>query len=258
MLTKINMFKVFSSCTSLAKHLSQEIHSAIAAKPKITLGLATGSTMLPIYQQLVQLYEKQPINLNEVTTFNLDEYLGLGPDHPQSYNYFMREHLFNHLPFKANLNHLPQGLCTDIPAQCAEYQTKIAAAGGIDIQLLGIGSNGHIGFNEPNTPFNSTTHLVELTEKTRQDNGRFFTNLAEVPTQAITLGLSEINQAKQVYLVITGKHKAEISAKLFACEVNENLPASILKNHPNAHIYLDLEAASLLPAKVQQDLLQAD
>lgn len=241
------MFKVFSSCTGLAKHLSQEIHAAIAAKPKITLGLATGSTMLPIYQQLVHLCQSQPINLNEVTTFNLDEYLGLGPDHPQSYNYFMREHLFKHLPLKTNLTHLPQGLCTDIPAQCEEYQAKIASAGGIDIQLLGIGSNGHIGFNEPFTPFSSTTHLVELTEKTRQDNGRFFANQDEVPTQAITLGLSEIMQAKKVYLVITGEHKAAIANKLFDCPIEESLPASILKQHPNAHIYLDAAAAKGLP-----------
>lgn len=238
------MFKVFASPQALAQQLSQEIYAALAAQPKLTLGLATGSTMLPLYQQLVKLHLAQPLNLSQVTTFNLDEYLGLGPDHPQSYHYFMQEHLFSQLPFNPSLTHLPYGLCTDIPAQCAEYQAKIAAAGGIDIQLLGIGSNGHIGFNEPATPFDSKAHLVELTEKTRQDNGRFFANKNEVPTQAITLGLDDIMQAKKVYLVITGEHKAAIAQRLFESQVSEDLPASILKNHPNAQVYLDAAAAA--------------
>lgn len=249
------MFTIFPDEQALAKQLSQELYTSLAQQPKLSLGLATGSTMLPIYQELIQLHRTQPLDLTQLTTFNLDEYLGLSPDHPQSYNYFMHQHLFKYLPLTTEQTHLPQGLCTDVEAQCAAYRAKIAAVGGIDIQLLGIGSNGHIGFNEPLTPFDSITHIAHLTAKTRQDNSRFFTNQAEVPTRAITLGLSEISQAKKVYLVITGQHKATISAKLFASQVTETLPASILKQHSNAHIYLDAAAASQLPEEVQAQLL---
>lgn len=251
------MFSIFKNEQELAKELSLELYKSIESNPKIILGLATGSTMLPVYQEFINLYNNNPLDLSSITTFNLDEYIGLDPKHNQSYNYFMQENLFKHLPtLNISNTHLPLGNCEDVNKQCLEYNELIKKSGGIDIQLLGIGGNGHIGFNEPKTPFSSTTHVVELTEKTKIDNGRFFEDINEVPSEAITMGLSEINEAKKVYLVITGKHKAQIVKKLYDSEITEDLPASILKNHPNVSIYLDSQAASLLPQDVQKELLR--
>lgn len=241
---------------AIADYVTTRLIQLIQKKPNAVLGLATGSTMEPIYEQFCRQVAKQDVNVSELTTFNLDEYIGLGADHPQSYHYYMRQYLFNRLAFAQHRTFLPDGLCGDLQEQCERYSRLILEAGGIDLQLLGIGSNGHIGFNEPGTPFASRTHVVALSEQTRIDNGRFFDSMDEVPTQAITLGLQDIFEAKEIVLVATGTNKAQVMADLYHSPVDEAMPASIVKAHPHAMIIVDEAAAALLPAGACKPLLQ--
>lgn len=246
------MFLVFPDPQAIANHLSALFIAKIQAKPNSVFGLATGSTMEPIYARFAQQAREQSLDLSQVTTFNLDEYVGLAADHPQSYNYYMHQHLFDLVGFDEQRLFLPDGKCADIQEQCERYSQHIRLAGGLDIQLLGVGSNGHIGFNEPNTSFDSRTHVVGLSERTRIDNGRFFENKDEVPTQAITMGILDIMEAKEVILVATGEHKAQVMADYWNSPVSESMPASILKQHPRPLIIVDEAAASLLPAQACQ------
>lgn len=241
------MYYVFNSPAAIAEHLSQQLLELISNKPDATLGLATGSTMEPVYAELLSQLKQQPVDLTQLTTFNLDEYIGLAADHPQSYNYYMHQHLFDALQLNAQQVHLPDGLCGNCDLECSSYSADIAAAGGLDFQLLGVGSNGHIGFNEPGTAFDSRTHVVELSEKTRIDNGRFFDNPDEVPTRAITMGIRDILDAREIVLVATGAHKAETMNLFYRTPADPKMPATALKLHPNVRIYLDQEAASRLP-----------
>lgn len=241
-------FYTFATAQHLAQHLAQELLTLIARKPKAVLGLATGSTMEPVYAEILRQNLANPVNVQQLSTFNLDEYLGLAPEHPHSYNYYMHQHLFHGLGLAKHQVHLPQGNCADPDLECANYTAAIAAAGGLDFQLLGIGGNGHIGFNEPGTAFDTPTHCVELTAQTREDNSRLFDNPAEIPSHALTMGMAEIMQAKEVVLVITGAHKADIAAALATSQPCPALPASALKQHPNARVYLDAAAASQLQA----------
>ncbi|MDY0073884.1 MAG: glucosamine-6-phosphate deaminase [Thauera sp.] len=234
----------------LAKTVAQQLHRQILSRPHSTLGLATGGTMESVYASFCA--QATALQLDGLTTFNLDEYLGLNPDHPQSYHFYMAQHLFGKLPFGHGKTHFPCGRDTDLDAKCERYSAAIQASGGIDLQLLGIGTNGHIGFNEPGTAFDSRTHVVKLTEQTRIDNSRFFEHLDEVPAYAVTMGLQDIMDAKEVILVATGKQKAAIIAQLLSGEVTESLPASILYHHPNAVVYVDQEAASELPPDQQR------
>ncbi len=229
------MYKIFDTVDEVSRYTAQRLLAKIKAAPTAVLGLATGSTMEPVYAQMLK------------DTFNLDEYMGLSAQHPQSYNYYMYQHLFNQLNIPAQNVHLPDGLACDVDTACQAYSNAIEAMGGLDLQLLGIGSNGHIGFNEPQTSFNSRTHIVELSEQTRIDNGRFFDDQNEVPTHAITMGIQDILNAKEIILVATGSNKTEIMAQLFASAIDEALPASALKQHKNLTIVLDREAAALLP-----------
>lgn len=241
------MYKIFDTVDEVSHYTAQRLLDKIKALPSAVLGLATGSTMEPVYAQLIQCIQHAPLDLSRLTTFNLDEYIGLSAQHPQSYNHYMYQHLFNQLNIPAQNVHLPDGLTTDIEATCQAYSQAISNRGGLDLQLLGIGTNGHIGFNEPKTCFNSRTHVVELSEQTRIDNGRFFSDQTEVPTHAVTMGIQDILEAKEVILVATGKNKADIMAKLFSSPIDEELPASALKKHNNLTIVLDREAAALLP-----------
>lgn len=241
------MYKIFDTVDEVSHYTAQRLLDKIKALPSAVLGLATGSTMEPVYAQLIKYIQHAPLDLSRLTTFNLDEYIGLSAQHPQSYNHYMYQHLFNQLNIPAQNVHLPDGLTTDIEATCQAYSQAISNRGGLDLQLLGIGTNGHIGFNEPKTCFNSRTHVVELSEQTRIDNGRFFSDQTEVPTHAVTMGIQDILEAKEVILVATGKNKAEIMAKLFNSPIDEELPASALKKHNNLTIVLDREAAALLP-----------
>lgn len=248
------MFYMYPDPQTIADHVSARFISLIQKKPQIVLGLATGSTMEPIYERLITQVIDQKIDVSQLTTFNLDEYIGLGPDHPQSYHYYMRQHLFDRLAFAKQHTFLPDGLCDDLQQQCQQYAAQIKKVGGIDIQLLGIGSNGHIGFNEPGTSFSSRTHVVDLSEQTRIDNGRFFDCKDEVPTQAITLGLQDINEARKIILVATGANKAQVMADLYYSPVDESMPASIVKQHPDAIIIVDQAAAQLLPQEAVQPM----
>src|SRR5690625_3214286 len=168
------MYHIFDTHQAVADFVAQRMLNQILTKPDACLGLATGSTMEPIYQRLIQLLEKNAPSLSQLTTFNLDEYVGLGKSHPQSYYYYMRHHLFSHVSIPEERIHLPNGKAADLDAECQRYTAAIRAAKGMDYQLLGVGTNGHIGFNEPGTSFNSITHVVDLTEQTRTDNSRFF------------------------------------------------------------------------------------
>ncbi len=240
------MFFVFPSPAAIADHLSQHLIDLLRNKPACRLGLATGSTMEPIYARLLEHMQENSLDLSGVTTFNLDEYIGLPASHPQSYNQYMHQHLFNRMCLANDQIHLPDGMCTNLEDECQSYSASIAR-GGLDFQLLGIGTNGHIGFNEPGTPFDSLTHVIELSENTRQDNSRFFDNPADMPTHAITMGIQDILNAKEVVLVATGEHKADVMVELYRSPADPAMPASALKLHPNARIYLDQAAAAKLP-----------
>lgn len=241
------MFYVFPTPQAIAQYVSELLIKQIKTKPNSTLGLATGSTMLPVYKKFVEQVKQENLDLSEIRTFNLDEYLGLAPEHEQSYHYFMQENLFKHVGLDSKQTHLPNGLAENMSKECRVYSEALDEA-KLDVQLLGIGTNGHIGFNEPYTSFDSLTHVIELSENTRKDNSRFFDNVKDMPTHAITMGLADIMSAREVILVVTGKHKAEIMAQLFHSPVTEAMPASVLKQHHNILILMDEEAASLIPA----------
>ena len=249
----LTMYKIFETVDEVSRYTAQRLLEIIQTAPKAVLGLATGSTMEPVYAQLLDDMQRSPTDVSQLTTFNLDEYIGLSAEHPQSYNFYMYQHLVNHLHLPAANVHLPDGLAHSIDQACQAYSAAIQAMGGLDLQLLGIGSNGHIGFNEPHTCFNSRTHVVELSEQTRIDNGRFFTNQNETPTHAITMGILDILEAKEIILVATGANKTNIMAQLFESAIDESLPASALKQHPNLTIVMDSEAAALLPKQAYKN-----
>lgn len=228
----------------IVQRVADEITALIKEKPHCVLGLATGSTPVGVYDELIRRYQKGLISFQEVKTYNLDEYVGLSGNDPQSYRYFMNNVFFNHIDIKMANTHVPNGVHKE--ESIALYDEAIDRDGGIDFQILGIGRNGHIAFNEPGTSFQSTVHIVHLDEKTRKDNARFFENEEDVPTEAITMGLASIMKAKRIVLLSFGKNKAEAIAKLFLEIENENLPASILKRHNNVIIYCDKDSVSLL------------
>ncbi len=214
-------------------------------KPDAVLGLATGSTPLGLYARLAALYRAGELSFRRATSFNLDEYVGLPATHDQSYRYFMEHNLFSHVDLPAERTHVPSGLDVS-DAALAGYDAAIEAAGGIDLQLLGLGGNGHIGFNEPGTPFGLGTHVVELTARTRQDNARFFASLDEVPTHAATMGVKTVMHARAILLLAFGSAKAEAVRAALTGPVTEEVPASVLQLHPDVTVICDEEAAKLL------------
>lgn len=240
------MFYVFPTPAAIAEYVSEQMVQRICHQNKVVLGLATGSTMKPVYDRLIDKLKQQAVNLDGVYCFNLDEYVGLAADHPQSYTTYMQEYLYDHLPFVPGQLFMPPGFRQPSTQECLDFSACIQQLGGIDLQLLGIGTNGHIGFNEPGTPFDDRTHVVRLSAQTRADNSRFFDDKSEMPTEAVTLGLQDIMDAKEILLIATGAHKAKIMAELQSCSVDERLPASILKTHPNTKILLDEAAAQYL------------
>ena len=221
------------------------IKELLQKKPNATLGLATGSSPVGLYQNLIKFYENGEISFKDVTTYNLDEYCELPRSHPESYYSFMHRNLFNHVDIKEENINIPCSEGSDLEALCKEYNDKLNAA-SVDLQLLGIGANGHIGFNEPNTPFTQETFVVELTEKTRKDNQRFFNSLDEVPTHAMTMGIANIMRAKTLLMVISGANKADAVKKLVSGVITEEFPASILNNHNDVIVIVDEEAAQLI------------
>lgn len=249
------MLQIFRDPSSIADVVSNILVERIRSKPEVVLGLATGATMEPVYARFVEKARQQRVDVSRLTSFNLDEYVGLSGDHPKSYSSYMHEHLFKHLPFDRSRLHLPDGLAQDLDEHSREYSNRVQHSGGIELQLLGVGSNGHIGFNEPGTPFDSRCHVVRLSERTRRDNSRFFEGNAVVPEFAITMGMTEIMQAREILLLATGESKAHIIAEWYRREVTEAVPFTVLKRHPKAKIILDEAAASLLPEHVQRTLM---
>lgn len=215
------------------------------AKPKAVLGLATGSTPIGIYEELVKLYAKQHIRFREATSFNLDEYVGLPETHEQSYHAYMQQHLFAHVDLPAEQANIPNGNTADLVQECLRYNALLEHAKQIDLQLLGLGHNGHIGFNEPNHALVAGTHIVELREETRIANARYFNSLAEVPTHAVTMGIGTILKAKSILLVVRGTEKAHIVHEALTGPITTENPASLLQTHPNLIVMLDAEAGAL-------------
>ena len=230
---------------AIAKIAADYYETLISEKPDCVLGLATGSTPIPLYRELIAREKAGKIDFRKVRSVNLDEYIGLEPTHPQSYRYFMQENLFDHISIDPNNTNVPSGVSEDLEATCLAYEKKIEELGGIDLQLLGIGHDGHIGFNEPCDEFPKITHEVVLEEITRQANKRFFNSIDEVPTKAVTMGIGTVMKADMVLLIATGKGKAEIVRKSFFGPVTPQVPASILQFHPNAVVLVDEAAYSL-------------
>ncbi len=231
----------------LSKVAGEIMLHQIKEKPNCVLGLATGSSPVGLYQYLIDAYKKGEVSFKNVKTYNLDEYCDLPREHPESYYSFMHTNLFNHVDIEEENVHLPSSLGKDLQKNCQEYSDALNKV-TVDLQLLGIGANGHIGFNEPGTSFESETLVVTLTEKTRKDNARFFDNdINQVPTHAITMGIKNIMNAKSVLLVASGKNKAEAIYQLVNGPVTEEFPASALKKHPGVvTVVADEEACSLL------------
>ena len=228
----------------MSRKAANIISAQIIMKPDCVLGLATGSTPIGTYKQLVEWYNKGDLDFSEVTSVNLDEYKGLSRDNDQSYYYFMNENLFSHVNIRRERTHLPNGMEPDSEKACAEYNAVIASVGGIDLQLLGLGHNGHIGFNEPADSFELETHCVDLTESTIEANKRFFASYDDVPKQAYTMGIKTIMQAKKVLVVVSGKDKAAIVTEAFFGPVTPRVPASILQLHSDAIVIADEAALS--------------
>lgn len=239
------MKPVVVSAEEAAVRAAELYRALLRRKPDAVLGLATGSTPLGLYAQLVALYRAGEISFAQATSFNLDEYVDLPPTHDQSYRYFMEKNLFSQIDLPQARIHVPSGLDVS-EAALAAYDEAIEAAGGIDLQLLGLGGNGHIGFNEPGTPFALGTHVVALTERTRRDNARFFASLDEVPTHAATMGVRTVMHARAILLLAFGRAKAEALAAALTGPVTPDVPASVLQLHPDVTVFCDKEAAALL------------
>ena len=234
---------IIDSAQNIAAMAAQQYVALLKRKPNALLGGATGSTPLGLYAELVRLNKAGEISFKDASSFNLDEYVGLDGTHDQSYRYFMDHNLFDHIDIDKSRTRVPSGIDVSDPAA---YDKEIEAAGGVDLQLLGIGNNGHIGFNEPGTPFGSLTHIVELTESTREANKRFFKSIDEVPTHAVTMGVKTVMQARSIILMAIGPAKAPIMKEMLQGPVTENVPASVLQLHPDVTVYMDYEAAKLL------------
>lgn len=222
------------------------ISAQVIIKPKCVLGLATGSTPIGTYKQLVEWYKKGDVDFSEVTTVNLDEYKGLSPENDQSYRYFMNTNLFDHVNIDKTRTFVPNGLEADSEKACSDYNQIIQDCGGIDLQLLGLGNNGHIGFNEPSSSFEKETHCVALTQSTIDANARFFASMDEVPKEAYTMGIKTIMQAKKIVVVVNGAQKADIVKKAFFGPITPEVPASILQLHNDVTVVGDEAALSAL------------
>lgn len=229
----------------LSRLIAEEFIKQVNKKPNSVLGLATGTSPLRVYVNLVKANKEGRVTFKHVTTFNLDEYIGLEGTHNQSYRYFMNTNLFDHIDINKERTHILKGV-GDYMAYAAQYDNEIASYGGIDLQILGIGSDGHIAFNEPGASFDSLTHVETLTESTIEDNSRLFNDISEVPTKAVTMGLKSIMNAKKIVLLATGKNKAKAIYNLLKGPMTEDVPCSILQKHPDCTIYVDDEAYSLV------------
>ena len=230
----------------MSRKAANIVSAHVILNPTCVLGLATGSTPIGMYRQLIDWYNKGDLDFSQVKSVNLDEYVGLAPTHDQSYRYFMQHNLFDHVNIDPANTNVPNGLAEHPEAECERYNQVIRSLGGIDVQVLGMGHNGHIGFNEPGHAFELETHVVELTESTIEANARFFASRDEVPRRAITMGIKSIMQARQILVVVSGESKADIVKAAFTGPVVPEVPASILQMHPDVVLVGDKAALSKL------------
>jgi glucosamine-6-phosphate deaminase len=222
----------------------------IYLKPNSVLGMATGSTPLLMYKELIRVHREVGLDFSEIVTFNLDEYLGLPKEDEQSYNYYMFQHFFNHINIKQENIYIPDGMMKDVEQECKQYDRDIQEKGGIDLQVLGIGNNGHIGFNEPDIKFEATTHKVKLDDETINANARFFATIEEVPRFAISMGIKTIMHAKKIVLLASGENKAEVIYRALFEGITPEIPASILQLHQDVTVIVEENAAQLLKDKL--------
>ena len=230
----------------LSKVAANEMAETIKNNPKAILGLATGGSPIGMYKELIRMNKEGEIDFSTITTVNLDEYIGLSGEHTQSYRYFMNDNLFNHINIDKKNTYVPNGLAEDIEEECKNYDAKIADLGGTDVQLLGIGNNGHIAFNEPDQELVAGTHLTGLTEDTIKANARFFDSIDEVPKTALTMGLGGIMKSKKIIVIASGEGKAEAVKAMVNGKISTNMPASMLQMHRDVVVIIDEAAAKLL------------
>jgi len=234
------------SAKAASRLAARLVARTVRDKPDCVLGLATGGTPMQLYAELVRLHRAEELSFGRVSAFNLDEYVGLPQDHPQSYRRYMEEHFFRHIDIDPESVHIPDGTTDDIPNECHAYEIAISDAGGIDLQVLGIGTDGHIGFNEPSSSLASRTRIKTLTDRTRRDNAKYFGAIEEVPKHVVTMGIGTIMEARQILLMAFGRQKAAAVAAAVEGPIAAKMPASILQMHPTVKIFLDEEAASQL------------
>jgi glucosamine-6-phosphate deaminase len=246
--------KTFDEISRLA---AIQVARIINRKPNAVIGLATGSTPLGLYQELARMHKEEGLDFSQVTTFNLDEYVGLPPNHPQSFHYFMHENFFRHINVPKQNIFIPSGTTSNYRAFCEWYEERIKERGGIDVQILGIGTDGHIGFNEPTSSLGSRTRLKTLARSTIEDNARFFAKVQDVPIYAITMGVGTILESREALLLASGEGKASAIAQAIEGPVNSMNTASALQLHPRAKVYLDYPAASLLKMRDYYEWVQA-
>jgi len=230
----------------MSKKAAELVASQIIFKPASVLGFATGSTPLGMYEELIYLYQKGEVNFSEIISFNLDEYFKISPDDKNSYHYYMMNNFFNKINIKKSNIHLLNGMTDDVEKECSKYDKAIEKNGGIDLQILGIGPNGHIGFNEPEKKLHARTHLVKLSQETIEANSRFFSDKTKVPDKAISVGMATILKAEKIILLASGKNKAEAVKNTVNGFVDTMIPASFLQTHPCITMIIDEEAAILL------------
>ena len=234
-----------------------EVARILNRKPNAVIGLATGSSPLGLYKELARMHKEEGLNFSQVTTFNLDEYVGLMPDHPQSYHHFMHENFFQHINIPRQNIHIPSGTTSNYRAFCDWYERRIKEVGGIDVQILGIGSDGHIGFNEPTSSLGSRTRLKTLARSTIEDNARFFKKIEDVPIYAITMGVGTVLESREVILLANGANKASAVAQAVEGPVTSMNTGSALQMHPRCKFYVDVAAASQLKMRDYYDWIQA-
>jgi len=241
---------------ALSRAAARVVADLVNHKPDAVLGFATGSSPVGLYKELIRLHEEEGLDFSKVTTFNLDEYVGLPGDHPQSYRHFMNQNLFDHINIPVQNTHVPSGTSANHAASCEWYEKRIRDAGGIDLQVLGIGSDGHIAFNEPGSSLGSRTRMVTLTEQTIDDNSRFFKRKSDVPRHAISMGVGTILEARKLLMVASGKNKAAALAAAVEGPITSMITASALQLHPEAIVFADDDAAAGLKMRAYYDWIQ--
>jgi glucosamine-6-phosphate deaminase len=239
-------YTVLENYEDISKHVGDHVAQIIRKKADAVLGLATGSTPIGMYQHLIHMYQEGDLDFSQVTTFNLDEYVGLSKEHPQSYHDFMDREFFNHININRANVYIPNGDVHDLSLECRQYEQLIQQEGGIDLQILGIGANGHIGFNEPGSPAEGTTRVVELDNSTIQANARFFESVEKVPKRAISMGIRTILNSRSIFLIASGEGKAQAVRQMLKGEITTRVPASLLQKHQDVYVILDQAAASKL------------